>query len=154
MTMKRTGDSWKTADDYGRSLPCFTVNLLVRDLRRSLTFYRDVLGAVVIYSDMDFAALRVNDLEFMLHADHAYDHHAWFPDLTRGERRGLGAELRLFQTDPDLIESRAKKFGATILQPSQDMPHGWRDVIVSDPDGYTWAIGTAFAPHCPHEKTG
>jgi uncharacterized glyoxalase superfamily protein PhnB len=86
----------------------------------------------------------LNNLEFMLHADHAYDHHAWFPDLVRGERRGLGAELRLFQTDPDWIESRARKFGATILQPSQDMPHGWRDVIIADPDGYTWAIGMAL----------
>jgi catechol 2,3-dioxygenase-like lactoylglutathione lyase family enzyme len=154
MTMKRTGESWKSADDYGRSLPHFTVNLLVRDLQRSLAFYRDVLGALVIYSDMDFAAVKVQELEFMLHADHAYDHHPWFPALTRGERRGLGAELRLFQTDPDLIESRAKKFGATILQPSQDMPHGWRDVIVSDPDGFTWAIGTALAAQCAHEKGG
>jgi catechol 2,3-dioxygenase-like lactoylglutathione lyase family enzyme len=144
MTMKRTGESWKTADEYGRTLPYFTVNLLVRDLQRSVAFYREVLGALVTYSDPDFAALKLKNLEFMLHADHAYDHHAWFPDLVRGERRGLGAELRLFQTDPDLIESRARTFGASILQPSQDMPHGWRDVIIADPDGYTWAIGMAL----------
>jgi len=144
MTMKRTGESWKTADEYGQTLPYFTVNLLVQDLQRSVAFYREVLGAIVTYSDPDFAALKLNNLEFMLHADHAYDHHAWFPDLARGERRGLGAELRLFQTDPDWIESRARKFGATILQPSQDMPHGWRDVIIADPDGYTWAIGMAL----------
>jgi catechol 2,3-dioxygenase-like lactoylglutathione lyase family enzyme len=144
MTMKRAGESWKTADEYGRTLPYFTVNLLVRDLQRSVGFYREVLGAIVTYSDPDFAALKLTDLEFMLHADHAYDHHAWFAELARGERRGLGAELRLFQTDPDLIESRARRFGATILQPSQDMPHGWRDVIIADPDGYTWAIGMAL----------
>jgi catechol 2,3-dioxygenase-like lactoylglutathione lyase family enzyme len=154
MTMKRTGESWKSADEYGHTLPYFTVNLLVRDLQRSIAFYREVLGAVVTYSDPDFAALKLTDLEFMLHADHAYDHHAWFPDLARGERRGLGAELRLFQTDPDLIESRARKFGATILQPSRDMPHGWRDVIIADPDGYTWAVGMALGTQCPHGKTG
>jgi catechol 2,3-dioxygenase-like lactoylglutathione lyase family enzyme len=154
MTMKRTGESWKTADDYGRSLPYFTVNLLVRDLQRSLAFYREVLGAAVLYSDPDFAALKIKELEFMLHADHAYDHHAWFSDLSRGERRGLGAELRLFQTDPDEIESRARKFGATILQQAQDMPHGWRDVIIADPDGYTWAIGTALGSQRSHEKIG
>jgi uncharacterized glyoxalase superfamily protein PhnB len=108
---------------------------------------------VVIYSDADFAALKVKDLEFMLHADHAYDHHAWFADLERGERRGLGAELRLFQTDPDLIERRAREFGATILQPAQDMPHGWRDVILADPDGYTWAVGSALVAQCPHGKS-
>jgi uncharacterized glyoxalase superfamily protein PhnB len=144
MTMKRGGESWMTADEYGRALPFFTVNLLVRDVARSAKFYVEVLGAAVTYSDADFAALKVGALEFMLHADHAYDHHAWFAELARGERRGLGAELRLFQTDPDVIEARARKFGATILQRAQDMPHGWRDVIVADPDGYAWAVGMAI----------
>jgi len=27
------------------------------------------------------------------------------------------------------------------LQKTEDKPHGWRDVIVVDPDGYTWAVG-------------
>jgi len=27
------------------------------------------------------------------------------------------------------------------LQPVADFPHGWRDVILEDPDGYTWALG-------------
>jgi uncharacterized glyoxalase superfamily protein PhnB len=140
----RTGDSWMPADDYGRTLPLFTVNLLVADLAKSLAFYKHVLGAALVYSDSDFAALRLKELEFMLHADHAYEHHAWYGRLKSGERRGLGAELRLFHFDPDAIEARAKTFGAEILQPAQDMPHGWRDVIVADPDGYTWAVGTAM----------
>lgn len=143
MTQKRTGNSWMTADDYGRALPFFTVNLLVSDLARSIAFYTNVIGAKLTYSDSDFAALRLRELEFMLHADHAYDHHPWHRLLTSGERRGLGAELRLFHTDPDALEARAKQDGATILQECKDMPHGWRDVIVVDPDGYTWAIGTA-----------
>jgi catechol 2,3-dioxygenase-like lactoylglutathione lyase family enzyme len=141
MTTKRTGDSWMSPDDYGRALPFFTVNLLVTDLRRSTEFYTNVLGATLIYSDSDFAALRLKDLEFMLHADHAYDHHPWHKLLAKGERRGLGAELRLFHTDPDAVESRARRHGVEILQASQDKPHGWRDVIVADPDGYAWAVG-------------
>ena len=130
-------------EDYGKSLPFFTVNLLVRDLAMSIAFYKDVLEAKVVYSDADFAALRVKDWEFMLHADHAYDHHAWHASLRSSHPRGLGAELRLFHTDPDAVESRAKRFGAKILQACQDKPHGWRDVIVEDPDGYTWAVGIA-----------
>lgn len=141
MTTKRTNEPWMNADDYGRTLPVFTVNLLVANLAKSVPFYTHVLGATMIYSDPDFAALRVNNLEFMLHADHAYDHHPWHEPLVKGERRGLGAELRLFHTDPDAVEARAKQFGATILQASQDKPHGWRDVIVTDPDGYAWAVG-------------
>lgn len=141
MATKRTSEPWMSPDDFGRSLPLLTVNLIVRDLARSVAFYKDVLGATLVYSDPDFAAMRVKDLEFMLHADHTYDHHPWHEELVTGERRGLGAELRLFHTDPDTVESRAKRFGAAILQASQDKPHGWRDVIVADPDGYAWAVG-------------
>ena len=121
MTMKRQGDSWKSADEYGRALPRFTVNLLVRDISESIGFYKTVLDAAVIYFDADFAALNLHGLEFMLHADHAYDHHPWYSRLVTSERRGLGAELRLFAGDPDVIEARARKFGAAILQPSQEI---------------------------------
>ncbi|HTV59635.1 MAG TPA: VOC family protein [Verrucomicrobiae bacterium] len=141
MAQKRTGESWIPADEYGRSLPAFTVNLIVSNLSRSLDFYRNVMGASVVYSDADFAALLWNGLRFMLHADHAYDRHAWHSRLEGGEPRGLGAELRMLHVNPDEVEARAKQNGATILQPSRNMPHGWRDVVVSDPDGYTWAIG-------------
>jgi catechol 2,3-dioxygenase-like lactoylglutathione lyase family enzyme len=138
---KRTDKAWMDAEDYGRSLPNFTVNLLVRDVERSVKFYRDVFGAVLHHSDPDFAALQIGTLEFMVHADHAYDHHAWYPLLKTDARRGLGAELRLFNIDPDALSQRAKTFGAKIIQECCDMPHGWRDVVVEDPDGYTWAVG-------------
>lgn len=128
-------------EEYGRQMPDFTVNLIVRDLERALAFYRDVLGATVLHSDRDFAALRAARLEFMIHADHTYEKHAWNAELASGARRGLGAELRLFHVDPDEIEKRARAAGARILQPAMEKPHGWRDVIIEDPDGYTWAIG-------------
>jgi uncharacterized glyoxalase superfamily protein PhnB len=133
------------ADDYGRSLPKFSVNLLVRNVQASLPFYRDVLGATVRYADEDFAALNLAGAEFMLHADHAYDHHP-LHKYTAGvevKRRGLGAELRVMGVDPDAAEARAKAAGATIVQPAADYPHGWRDVMLADPDGYVWAVGMA-----------
>jgi uncharacterized glyoxalase superfamily protein PhnB len=145
MTMKRSGAAWMPADDYGRSLPKFSVNLLVLDVRASLPFYRDVLGAKVHYSDEDFAALNLAGAEFMLHTDHAYDHHPlhkYIAGVAPG-RRGLGAELRVMGVDPDAAEARAKAAGVTIVQPAADYPHGWRDVMLADPDGYVWAVGIA-----------
>lgn len=141
MTRKRTGEPWMAAEEYGRSLPRFTVNLIVAEVARSVAFYRDVLGACVHYADEDFAALEAAGVQFCVHADHTYDTHPWHARLLRGERRGLGAELRLFGIDPDAAETRARAAGVEILQPAMDRPHGWRDTIVADPDGYTWAVG-------------
>jgi len=106
MTMKRSGSSWMPAPDYGKSLAKFSVNLLVRDVQVSLPFYRDVLGATVRYADADFAALNLAGAEFMLHADHTYDHHPLYARL-RGSNpglRGVGAELRVMGVDPDAVQ--------------------------------------------------
>jgi uncharacterized glyoxalase superfamily protein PhnB len=43
--------------------------------------------------------------------------------------------------NPDEVERRAKLHGAFIIQAAGDTAHGWRDIIVADPDGYTWAVG-------------
>jgi predicted enzyme related to lactoylglutathione lyase len=141
MTKTRIGDAWMPADEYGKSLPKFTVNLLVRDVARSLPFYRDVLGATVRYVDGDFAALAFAHLDFMLHADHAYDHHPLYGRLKAAGPRGTGAELRVLGIDPDAAEKRAREQGVKIVQPAKSFPHGWRDVMLEDPDGYVWAVG-------------
>ncbi len=129
------------AEAYGRGLPKFTVNLLVRDVQKALPFYRDVLLAAVRYADNDFAALNLQGVDFMLHADHAYDHHPAFKRLQEPGPRGTGAELRVMGVDPDAAERRAQAAGVKILQAATDFPHGWRDVMLEDPDGYVWAVG-------------
>ena len=141
MTKTRTGDAFMAADDYGRAMPKFSVNLLVRSVETSLAFYRDILGATVRYADGDFAALALLGIDFMLHADHTYDHHPLYQRLQGAGPRGSGAELRVLGIDPDAVEARAKAAGVTILQPAQDFPHGWREVMLVDPDGYIWAVG-------------
>src|SRR5215475_9176627 len=112
MTKTRTGEAWMPADEYGRALPKFTVNLLVRDVEKALPFYRDVLQATVRYADGDFAALEIVGTDFMLHADHAYDRHPLFGRVKNAKVRGVGVEIRVMGTDPDELEARAKKFGA------------------------------------------
>lgn len=132
------------ADEYGRGLPKFTVNLLVRDVAKALPFYRDVLQATVRYVDGDFAALAIAGTDFMLHADHAYDHHPLSARVKEVSVRGVGAEIRVMGIDPDAVEARARKFGAEIVQEAKDFPHGWRDVMLADADGYVWAVGVSI----------
>ncbi|MBI3325143.1 MAG: hypothetical protein HYZ81_00345 [Nitrospinae bacterium] len=138
---KRTGDPWMPAAEYGRRLPPFSVNLLVRDVPRGVAFYEAVLAATTHYADPDFAALRVGEADLMLHADHTYETHPWVSPLAAGERRGLGVELRVLGVDPDLVERRARAAHAVIVQPTTTKGHGWREVMVADPDGYIWAVG-------------
>jgi len=107
----------------------------------AIPFYRDVLQATVRYADGDFAAMEIGGTGFMLHADHAYDQHPLHERVHGIVVRGIGAEIRVMGIDPDAAEERAKKFGAEIVQEARDFPHGWRDVMLADVDGYVWAVG-------------
>ena len=141
MTKKRTGDPWKTAAEYGRTLTGLSLNLLVRDVAKSLSFYTDVLGFTVAYSDVDFAALSRGATQLQLHADHTYDGTYWASRLAAAGKRGLGAEMRIMGIDPDAAEHHARARGDTVLVGTADTGHGWRECIVEDPDGYTFAVG-------------
>jgi catechol 2,3-dioxygenase-like lactoylglutathione lyase family enzyme len=134
----RSGDPWMPAPVYGRSLQGLTLNLLVRDLDAALPFHRQVLGAEVVYSDPDFAVLRYEEAEWMLHADHTYLEHPLHPTLASRQARGIGAELRLHGRDPDAAERAARQLGYTVLASAADKPHGLREVYLLDPEGYVW----------------
>ena len=143
MTTKRTdAQKWKVgAAEYGRSLMGLSLNLLVRDIARSLPFYTDVLQFSDLHHDPDFAALEREGVRLMLHADHTYAAQPWAPRLAEKGKRGLGAEIRILGIDPDAAEKRARDRGHTVLVATKDWPHGWRDCLLEDPDGYTFAIG-------------
>jgi hypothetical protein len=65
----------------------------------------------------------------------------WASRLRDESRRGLGAEIRILGIDPDAAERRARDAGYTVLVPVRDWPHGWRDCVLEDRDGYTFAVG-------------
>jgi len=132
------------SDAYGKTLAGLSLNLIVRDVAASVPFYRDVLGMTVHYADADMAALQLDTTQIVLHADHTYDKQPWAGRLAAVGKRGLGAEIRILGIDPDAAERRAKDRGATVLLGARDWPHGWRDVLLEAPDGYTFAVGMAL----------
>jgi uncharacterized glyoxalase superfamily protein PhnB len=138
---KRKDDPWMSSSDYGHSLPEFTVNLLVKNVKLASRFYVNVFNAKIRYQDEDFAAVLISGLEFMLHADHTFESHPWTKPLATSRVRGLGVELRLLGLDPDEVEKRARKRDDVIITAACDKPHGWRETVVQDPDGYVWAVG-------------
>jgi len=138
---KRQTQPSMTAADYGRTLQGLSLNLIVRDVARSLPFYTQVLGLTALYSDADFAALEGHGVRLQLHADHTYERMPWAARLGQDGPRGLGAEIRILGIDPDAAEKRAREGGFTVAVPVRDWPHGWRDCLLEDPDGYTFAVG-------------
>jgi catechol 2,3-dioxygenase-like lactoylglutathione lyase family enzyme len=139
---QRTADPWMPAADYGRSLGGLTVNLLVRDIARAVDFARDVLGAQVVYADPDIAVLAAHGAQWLLHADHTYDRHPLGAQVAGRGRRGLGIELRLHGCDPDAAETAARAHGFEVLASAADKPHGLREAVIVDADGYAWVPDT------------
>jgi uncharacterized glyoxalase superfamily protein PhnB len=130
---------WMSAPDYGRSLrPGLGVNLLVRDVAGSVRFATEALGATATYADKDFAVLRLVGAEWMVHADHTYLDNPVSGIVAGVEARGAGIELRLYGVDPDAAEQRARAGGWTVLSGAIDKPHGLREAILIDDEGYVW----------------
>ncbi|WP_417436273.1 hypothetical protein [Hoeflea sp.] len=142
MAIKRSKEPWMAADDFGRSLPRgIGINLLVRDMAAEIAFCRDCLGAMILDSDEDFAAIELCGSVFMLHADHSYSNHPLSGIVAGAETRGAGVEIRVYGLDPDKVETRARARGDHVLAGSLDKPHGLRECFIVDPEGYVWVPG-------------
>lgn len=122
--------------DYGKSLSGIGFNLIVKDMVRSVAFAEQVLGATVFFRTPAFAAMKLNNADFMFHADETYRDNPLKGSLS--EARGIGVELRIYGCDPDAAENRARAGGWTVLAGSLDKPHGLRECMIVDDEGYVW----------------
>ena len=134
------------AAEFGASLKGMGINLLVRDVLGSAAFLQDVFGMKVFQPTKDFAIMVYAGQVFQLHSDATFHSHPLPSLLPEAGPRGGGIELRLYETDPDeavkLAEAHA--YGATILQQPADKPHGLRECVILDADGYAWVPSRAL----------
>ncbi len=131
-------------DHYGRSLRGLGFNLIVSDVPRAVRFAVEVLGATSFYDDEDFAAMKLNGGDFMFHADHTYRDNSLSGLVAGLEGRGAGVELRVYGCDPDDAERRARDGGWTVLAGSMDKPHGLRECVILDDEGFAWVPSMAL----------
>jgi uncharacterized glyoxalase superfamily protein PhnB len=134
----KTSEPPVSAPDYGRSLRGLGFNLIVRDVSRAVKFAVDVLGATSFFDNENFAAMKLLGGDFMFHADHTYHGNPLSGIVKATEARGVGVELRAYGCDPDVAEKNARAGGWTILAGSLDKPHGLRECMIIDDDGYVW----------------
>jgi hypothetical protein len=135
-------DSFMPAPELGRSFrKGLGVNLLMRNVDEGVRFARDVLGATILHADQDFAAIRYGESVWMLHKDGTYRGNVVLGLVQGMEGRGAGIELRIYGCSPDDAEARARIHGFTVLAGSMDKPHGLRECVILDHEGYAWVPG-------------
>ena len=127
-----------SADAFGASLRGMGVNILVSNVPRYVDFLTDVFNMKAHQASADFAIMVYQSQVFQLHSDATYSAHPLLPFLPENPPRGLGIELRLYDSDPDAAAERAEALGVLILQAPSDKPHGLRECAILGPNGYLW----------------
>ena len=133
--------------DYGRSLTGLGFNLIVNDLERAIHFATQVIQAEVFFRTDVFAAMTLSGQHFMFHINDSYRGNELHATLVSDAPRGVGIELRCYHTDPDAAEARARAAGYTVLAGALDKPHGLRECMILDEDGFVWIPSRHLRPH-------
>ncbi len=127
-----------SAPAYGQSLRGLGFNLIVRDVSRSIHFAVEVIGATLFFRTDSFAAMKLHGNDFMLHANATYKDNELHSTIESDAPRGVGVELRCYHVDPDEAEARARTHGYTVLAGASDKPHGLRECMILDDNGFVW----------------
>ena len=120
--------------------PSMWASLTVNDLRKSLAWYRDIVGFTV---DQEYeaegtlraVALKAGDVRLLLGQDDGAK--GW--DRVKGQ--GMSLQIMTAQ-DVDAIAKRIVERGGTLESEPADMPWGARVFRVQDPDGFKLAISS------------
>jgi uncharacterized glyoxalase superfamily protein PhnB len=121
----------------GRSL---SASLTVRDLEKSLAWYRDVMGFSVDRKHerdgkLMAVSLKAGDVGVLIAQDNGEK--GW--ERVKGE----GFSLRITtDQDVDQMAARVKQSGTELATEPTDMPWGARVFRVRDPDGFMFAISS------------
>lgn len=115
----------------------FALNLIVADLERSKTFYREAFGLLPLDEEKDFALFRFTDTFVALRHDPA--RRATAGDFLSLAQKGVG-QFAIVVEDVDAVAAELQEHGVTLLSGPADRDWGMRTITLADPDGYTWGI--------------
>ena len=116
-------------------------NLLVRDGKAAIEFYRTAFEAVEL-SRMEgpdgevFAEMSIQGARFFL-ADESPAH----GNLSPVSLGGISVRIDLLVEDPDTLQARAVAAGAREISPVREEEEGPRMGCIEDPFGHRWLIG-------------
>lgn len=121
-------------------MPAFqslTPNLVVSDIVRSLTFYRDVLGFAIVTTVPEaepfvFVWLQRGDVQVFLNAQHAAA--AEYPELAATVSGGSWTMFIVTDAVDELHRSLEAK--VRVVMPLETKFYGMREFAIADPDGF------------------
>ena len=121
---------------YVESTEQLVVELFVRDLRRSLAYYR-ALGFAVLRQEETFAVVAWEEHRLFL------DRRDDLPDPPASPV----VNVRVMLPDVDRVWRLVNELGLRVVAPIDNRYYGLRDFTVADPDGF----GVRFATRLPAE---
>jgi catechol 2,3-dioxygenase-like lactoylglutathione lyase family enzyme len=113
------------------------MTLVVGDLERSKTFYREVFGLLPLDEEEDLAVFRFKNLFLALRKDPA--HQPPGREVLSLAQKGLG-QFSIWVEDVDAVRAELDDHGVTLISGPADRDWGMRTVTFADPDGYIWQI--------------
>lgn len=114
-----------------------SMTLIVGDLERAKTFYREVFGLRPLDEEAGLAIFGFKDLYVALRQDPANQ------PPGRGvlalARKGVG-QFSIWVADVDAVSAELDEHGVTLISGPADRDWGMRTITFADPDGYIWQI--------------
>lgn len=113
------------------------MSLVVGDLERSKTFYREVFGLSPLDEEEDLAIFGFKDMFVALRKDPA--HQPRGRDVLALAQKGVG-QFSIWVEDVDAVRAELDEHGLTVISGPADRYWGMRTMTFADPDGYIWQI--------------
>jgi lactoylglutathione lyase len=113
------------------------MSLVVGDLERSKTFYREAFGLLPLNEQEDLAIFGFKDLYVALRQDPA--HQPPGADVFALAQKGLG-QFSIWVDDVDAVRAELDEHGVIPISGPADRDWGMRTMTFADPDGYIWQI--------------
>lgn len=126
-----------------------TLFFFVKDFKRSLAFYRDVIGLPLIRVGEKDARFEVAGFHFVIHEDLPPEEFRKWQVNPRPRERGWGVYLTLRADDVEAEFARLKTKGVDFICQPMTMPWGIRMFLLRDPDGYVLEISKPLSGEKP-----
>jgi catechol 2,3-dioxygenase-like lactoylglutathione lyase family enzyme len=113
------------------------MTLVVGDLERSKTFYREVFGLPPLDEEEELAVFGFKNMYVALRKDPA--HQPPGREVLALAQKGVG-QFSIWVEDVDAVRAELDEHGVTLISGPADRDWGMRTITFADPDGYIWQI--------------